>query len=184
MSTVNAFVSRQSRPARRNALVLALLATLSLSACGGDDEGGDEAVGAPEEMGTSAPSPGGDRSWGQVRGFSGRVRVLRGRSAAGSRRTALAGKTCKQALFLRPSAERRILHGKEAVPGSSPGEGLNTCKTGLFHNCRVPPDYGRLGGRVVEASRNSLHILASPASTEHLPDTEGVGEPGSRRAVR
>src|SRR5436309_9084103 len=31
-------------------------------------------------------------------------------------------------------------HGKEAVPGSSPGEGLNTCKTALFDNCRVPPD--------------------------------------------
>jgi hypothetical protein len=57
MSTVNAFGPRQLRPARRNALVLALLATLSLSACGGDDEDGAEAVGAPE-MGTSAPSPG------------------------------------------------------------------------------------------------------------------------------
>ncbi len=41
---------------RRNALVLALLATLSLSACGGDDDDGDEAAGAPE-TGTSAPSP-------------------------------------------------------------------------------------------------------------------------------
>src|SRR5215218_7072544 len=57
MSIVNAFGPRQSRPARRNPLVLALLATLSLSACGGDDEDGDEAVGAPE-MGTSDPSPG------------------------------------------------------------------------------------------------------------------------------
>ena len=57
MSTVNAFGPRQSRPARRNALVLALLATLSLSACGGgDDEDGDQAAGAPE-TGTSAPSP-------------------------------------------------------------------------------------------------------------------------------
>lgn len=56
MSTVNAFGPRQSRPARRNALVLALLATLSLSACGGDDEDGDETAGAPE-MSTSAPSP-------------------------------------------------------------------------------------------------------------------------------
>jgi hypothetical protein len=48
MSTVNAFGPRQSRPARRNALLLALLATLSLSACGGDDEDGDQGVGAPE----------------------------------------------------------------------------------------------------------------------------------------
>jgi hypothetical protein len=35
------------------------------------------------------------------------------------------------------------LYGKEAVPGSSPGEGLNTCKTALFHNYRVPPESGR-----------------------------------------
>jgi hypothetical protein len=34
----------------------------------------------------------------------------------------------------------RNLHGKEAVPGSSPGEGLNTCKTGLFDDYRVPPE--------------------------------------------
>jgi hypothetical protein len=55
--TASAFGLRQSRPARRNVLVLALLATLSLSACGGDDEDGDEAVSVPEK-GTSAPSPG------------------------------------------------------------------------------------------------------------------------------
>ncbi len=57
MSTLTANGPRQSRLARRNALVLALLATLSLSACGGDDEDGDEPAGAPE-MGTSAPSSG------------------------------------------------------------------------------------------------------------------------------
>ncbi len=56
MSTLNAIGPRQSRLARRNALVLALLATLSLSACGGDEDG-DEAAGAPE-MGTSAPPSG------------------------------------------------------------------------------------------------------------------------------
>jgi hypothetical protein len=27
---------------------------------------------------------------------------------------------------------REPFHGKEAVPGSSPGEGLNTCKTPYF----------------------------------------------------
>jgi hypothetical protein len=54
MSTANPFGPRRSRPARRNALVLALLATVSLSACGGEDEGGDQAAGAPE---TSTPSP-------------------------------------------------------------------------------------------------------------------------------
>lgn len=39
--------------ARRNALVLALLATVSLSACGGNEEDGDQAAGAPD---ASAPS--------------------------------------------------------------------------------------------------------------------------------
>jgi hypothetical protein len=37
--------------------MLALLATVSLSACGGDDEDGDQSGGTPE-MGTSAPSSG------------------------------------------------------------------------------------------------------------------------------
>ena len=39
----------------RHALVLALLASISLSACGGDGEG-DQAAGAPD-AGTAAPSP-------------------------------------------------------------------------------------------------------------------------------
>jgi hypothetical protein len=40
MTTTNRFSARRSRPARRrHALVLALLATISLSACGGDDDG-------------------------------------------------------------------------------------------------------------------------------------------------
>jgi hypothetical protein len=41
---------------RRNALVLALLATVSVSACGGDDEDSDQAARAPEAS-TPAPSP-------------------------------------------------------------------------------------------------------------------------------
>src|SRR5918994_5542206 len=53
MSTANPFAPR-SRPARRNALVLALLATVSLSACGGEDEDANQPAGAPE---TSTPSP-------------------------------------------------------------------------------------------------------------------------------
>jgi hypothetical protein len=53
MSTANPSSPRRSRPARRNALVLALLATVSLSACGGDDDS-DQAAGAPD---VSAPSP-------------------------------------------------------------------------------------------------------------------------------
>ena len=53
MSTANPFAPR-SRPARRNALVLALLATVSLSACGGEDEDGNQPASAPE---TSTASP-------------------------------------------------------------------------------------------------------------------------------
>jgi hypothetical protein len=50
--------SRRSQPARRagHALVLALLAAISLSACGGADENGDQAAAAPETS-TPAPSP-------------------------------------------------------------------------------------------------------------------------------
>jgi hypothetical protein len=48
---------RRSRPARRrHALILALLATVSLSACGGADEDGDQVGDAPETS-TPAPSP-------------------------------------------------------------------------------------------------------------------------------
>jgi hypothetical protein len=57
MSKANPFSRRRSRPARRNPLVLALLATVSLSACGGGDEDGDRLAGAPD-AGAPAPSPG------------------------------------------------------------------------------------------------------------------------------
>ena len=56
MSTANPFGPRRSRPARRNALVLALLATVSLSACGGEDEDGNQPAGAPETS-RSEPEP-------------------------------------------------------------------------------------------------------------------------------
>ena len=43
---------------RRNALVLALLATVSLSACGGDKEDSDQGAGAPDASAPStSPSP-------------------------------------------------------------------------------------------------------------------------------
>jgi hypothetical protein len=49
--------SRPSRPTiLRNALVLALLAMASVSACGGDDEDSDQAADAPDAI-TPAPSP-------------------------------------------------------------------------------------------------------------------------------
>ena len=61
MTTPNRFNPR--RP-RRHALVLALLATISLSACGGADEDGDQAAGAPDAS-TPAPSPSPSRASGE-----------------------------------------------------------------------------------------------------------------------
>jgi hypothetical protein len=58
MTTTPPFSSRRSRPARRHrhALALALLATVSLSACSGGDENGAPTTGAPDAS-TPAPSP-------------------------------------------------------------------------------------------------------------------------------
>ena len=57
MTTTNPFSPRRSRPARRrHALVLALLAAISLSACGGADDDRDQAAGAAD-AGTPVPSP-------------------------------------------------------------------------------------------------------------------------------
>jgi hypothetical protein len=56
MSTANPFGLRRPRWARPNALVLALLATVSLSACGNEDQDSDQAAGASETS-TSAPPP-------------------------------------------------------------------------------------------------------------------------------
>jgi hypothetical protein len=56
MSTANPFAPLRSRPARCNALVLALLATVPLSACGSDEEDGNQPAGAPR-TGTPSPSP-------------------------------------------------------------------------------------------------------------------------------
>ena len=53
MTTTNPFSLRRPRR-RRYLLALALLGTISLSACGGGDEDGDQATGAP---GASTPDP-------------------------------------------------------------------------------------------------------------------------------
>ena len=52
MSTANDYSRRRSGPPCRNALVFALLAAVSLSACGSDED--DQAAGAPD---ASAPAP-------------------------------------------------------------------------------------------------------------------------------
>jgi hypothetical protein len=58
MTTTNRLSRWRSRPARRlHAPALALLAALSLSACGGADEDGDQAAGAPVASTPSSPSP-------------------------------------------------------------------------------------------------------------------------------
>jgi hypothetical protein len=57
MSGTNPFDFRRARRAGRHTLVLALLASVSLSACGGDDEDSDQAAGPPDAS-APAPSPG------------------------------------------------------------------------------------------------------------------------------
>lgn len=63
MGRTNPFGYRRSRPAGRNVLVLALFATVSLSACGGEDEDGDQPTGAPDSS-ALAPSPSPSRAPG------------------------------------------------------------------------------------------------------------------------
>jgi hypothetical protein len=46
MTTTSPFSPRRSRPARRRHALVALLATISLSACGGADDDSDQAAGA------------------------------------------------------------------------------------------------------------------------------------------
>src|SRR4051794_24896486 len=78
MSTTHAFSRRRSRPARRrHMLALALLAAISLSACGGADDG-DQTPGAPEAS-TPAPSspspPSGEHDAGASDGTPIRITV-------------------------------------------------------------------------------------------------------------
>ena len=76
--------------------------------------------------------------------------------------------------FLRRIAAARILHGKEAVPGSNPGEGLNTCKSAYSEKCGVPPDHGGPGASQREGAENSLLIMRCSGSAEHFPEREGL----------
>jgi hypothetical protein len=100
--------------------------------------------------------------YAEDRASGGRSRRLRGRarSAGGAARAEVRAITERRQAFMEQSARNRRQpvasrrprkrlkqgktvatgcdqlparrHGKEAVPGSSPGEGLNTCKTALF----------------------------------------------------
>src|SRR5262249_44216976 len=76
----------------------------------------------------------------------------------------------------------RILHGKEAVPGSSPGEGLNTCKSAVSEERGVPLDHG--GARKVGSpgdpggSEKSLQIGSLSDLIGHLRQKEGLHAAG------
>jgi len=94
--------------------------------------------------------------------------------AAHRRTSRLAGKRALASAFIDRVAEARILHGKEAVPGSSPGEGLHTCKSPHFEHCRVPPDQGGLANPAAEGQQNSPQIATHLIQAEHLPTTEGL----------
>jgi hypothetical protein len=85
----------------------------------------------------------GARFWGQVRGSSGRLKVLQGKGGTSGETSQIAGKARYQAPFPGHIAAGRILHGKEGVDGSSPSEGLADP-----HECRGSGIGGRgLGSR-------------------------------------
>jgi len=65
----------------------------------------------------------GARFWGQVRGSSGRLRIVQGKGGTSGETSQIAGKARYQAPFPGHIAAGRILHGKEGVDGSSPSEG-------------------------------------------------------------
>ncbi len=66
-------------------------------------------------------------------------------------------------------------HGKEAVPGSSPGEGLNTCKWPFFTIAESLLIKEGLANRVGHRRENSQQIAALSDPVEHLPAKEGIG---------
>jgi hypothetical protein len=85
------------------------------------------------------------------------------------------------------------LHGKEAVPGSSPGGGLITCKTAVFCDSesllikeglasRLP---GRLGrGRKVPANRRLSDAVEHLRAAEGLDGLAAIGLIQSRWKTR
>jgi hypothetical protein len=117
----------------------------------------------------------GDRFWGQVRGLPGCSRALRGKGERDRENPVVqrirGGKPIPG--ILRPS---RNLDGKEAAPGSSPGEGLNTCKSGVFGEWRVPLDQGGPRGRADQRLEDSLQMRLLPARAEHLREREGLDQ--------
>jgi hypothetical protein len=69
----------------------------------------------------------------------------------------------------------RILHGKEAVPGSSPGEGLKYLQNGLFLKTTEPLLIREgIADGVGHRPENSPQITLLSDLAEHLPGTEGL----------
>jgi hypothetical protein len=81
---------------------------------------------------TKGRAPLGLGSGDRFKAFRGCSGVFRGGGAATGENGRIAGKALYQARFPDHVGAGRNLHGKEAVPGSSPGEGLNTCKSAVF----------------------------------------------------
>ena len=113
----------------------------------------------------------GARFWGQVRGSSGRLRILQGKGGTRGETTQIAGKARYQAPFPGHIAAGRILHGKEGVDGSSPSEGF-----------RERPGNGRFRSERPHLSGGAFSFLerfgtVSPASGAC------VTTPGLRRIV-
>jgi hypothetical protein len=113
----------------------------------------------------------GARFWGQVRGSSRRLKVLQGKGGTSAETSQIAGKARYQAPFPGHKAAGRILHGKEAVPGSSPGEGLSTCKSATFEYCRAPLHQG---GALGSSRPGSARRAKTPWKPQPRPTPRGT----------
>jgi hypothetical protein len=122
----------------------------------------------------------GARFWGQVRGSSGRLKVLQDKGGTSGETSQIAGKARYQAPFPGHIAAGRILHGKEGVDGSSPSEGSSKRKTEIGDFCcltqhhRAPPHYRREGYSARCAAAKPLQIEVLPGTSEHFLEAEGL----------
>jgi hypothetical protein len=97
----------------------------------------------------------GARFWGQVRGSSGRLRVLQGKGAAKRETSQIAGNAPYQARF---PYHIEAGHGKEGVDGSSPSEGFAKLAA---H--RPLPFAIRTMNRILDVHRTSTQLGNDPS---------------------
>jgi hypothetical protein len=121
----------------------------------------------------------GDRR-GAFRGGSGR---FKGRVQRAEEPARLQGKRAGKRCSPDRIGAGRSLHGKEAVPGSSPGEGLNTCRSAVLEDYRVPLDQGRarkVGSQAIRAT------LKTPRRSQPSPIQRSISlqRRGSTRRPR